>query len=868
MTSTSSESPYLLLDANTPRPPVVPGESKICLDETSSSENKKSRKHRGSPTRLVPRKSSLQPTETLSELNAPLGFEPEGGSCEPEPLSNESGSLTPIYLQWASNLNILLNDEDGLNLFRRYLEQEDQDRFNMLEFWLACKGLSNQPPKQAHQLVKVIYTHLFLKAQLGIGKDLRKVITQRIIESKTNNTLLPVTIFDDACKQVETVMTEVMYPNFLQSDLYINYIQKIQVPSDSDNESVEKSPKSCASDEIHDNNCVSVVNEPLPVVDEEKELSLPPALTRDALLATQRRRFAMRKHPESCSGRYLQYGSGTRYINPYHSGRRLHHSSYNPVSRQDSELQSLSSDARTDSMSDVSFDDVPSGRDHSHHSLKKQSTVHQHHHHHKHHQKPNVILNQNPDSYYVIPRTQRVQDVEKQKGQLDVTLLSKKLEDVLRERQKNDDERLPFDYSSADDILDQHVSRSIRDQTPKGSPSPIRTKSPENRKVPTHLPINKFPVPISGPNIRVLHPYAGTGPNKRKDKDVCSMFSSDSGNGTDLAEGSEHQRYTLSKSKSMPDYSGAVVDPLQTPDMFVPAGFYPRSVNRTWSSSRKTLTDSGVSVISGSHHEIPPSQQPHQFKEKFVASWLNESDRIVSSSTGAGSHSALSGERESNSSSKHRKSISGSHSRSKTGAGDRTMSMMSGGGSGRNNTLPAQPFVADPSMPPLPLPHTDTQLEEARRRLIEEQRDQCKPRYGQSRLSESHVQQQQLQQHAHSLKMETAMIQKSGGTVSMKISKCNSSSGNSASNEASSAATIVIYNFRGEEVPYRSTVPGNPITLKQFKEHIPRKGNYRYFFTTACEDLEMKQIKEEITDDNQFLPLWKGRVMAHIETMD
>lgn len=57
------------------------------------------------------------------------------------------------------------------------------------------------------------------------------------------------------------------------------------------------------------------------------------------------------------------------------------------------------------------------------------------------------------------------------------------------------------------------------------------------------------------------------------------------------------------------------------------------------------------------------------------------------------------------------------------GAGDRTMSMMSGGGSGRNNTLPAQPFVADPSMPPLPLPHTDTQLEEARRRLIEEQRD-------------------------------------------------------------------------------------------------------------------------------------------------
>lgn len=40
---------------------------------------------------------------------------------------------------------------------------------------------------------------------------------------------------------------------------------------------------------------------------------------------------------------------------PYHFGRLPAYSSYNPVSRQDSELQSLSSDARTES--DMSLTD-------------------------------------------------------------------------------------------------------------------------------------------------------------------------------------------------------------------------------------------------------------------------------------------------------------------------------------------------------------------------------------------------------------------------------------------------------------------------------------------------------------------------------
>jgi hypothetical protein len=41
--------------------------------------------------------------------------------------------------------------------------------------------------------------------------------------------------------------------------------------------------------------------------------------------------------------------------------------------------------------------------------------------------------------------------------------------------------------------------------------------------------------------------------------------------------------------------------------------------------------------------------------------------------------------------------------------------------------------------------------------------------------------------------------------------------------------TTVVYSFCDEEVPYRIKIPGShPPTLKQFKDYLPKKGNYRY----------------------------------------
>lgn len=39
--------------------------------------------------------------------------------------------------------------------------------------------------------------------------------------------------------------------------------------------------------------------------------------------------------------------------------------------------------------------------------------------------------------------------------------------------------------------------------------------------------------------------------------------------------------------------------------------------------------------------------------------------------------------------------------------------------------------------------------------------------------------------------------------------------------------TFAVYTFSDEKIPYRSRIPGKRITLKLFKEHMPKKGNFR-----------------------------------------
>jgi axin 1 len=222
-------------------------------------------------------------------------------------------------------------------------------------------------------------------------------------------------------------------------------------------------------------------------------------------------------------------------------------------------------------------------------------------------------------------------------------------------------EKLQFHDDNDQDILDEHVSRVFSDHSLAISPGLASPKAPS-----------------SPPRGRWGQPRP-----RRREKDVFSTFSGDSGNVHDFSD--EHR--SMTKSKSIPEYGNE--------DRFS------RATSCRRSATKKTLTDltdSGVSVVSDSA-SVGVVQVA---KDSRVLTWLMDSDRSGKVGGGTHAHSEMA----------VREGVSRKYAKR---YGSRSNSLE------RNSvTGPAQPFIADPSMPPLPLPNTDIQLEEIRRRLTED----------------------------------------------------------------------------------------------------------------------------------------------------
>ncbi|XP_020721003.1 axin isoform X3 [Bombus terrestris] len=748
---------------NSPRPPV-PGE------ETG---NYISRVRPQSPT-LTPRRSSLTtPTAAGCDASAPLGFEPEG-CCSTTTMESDS---PPACLRWARNLHSLLQDPVGLELFRKYLDQEGRPHANPLNFWFACEGLKEQDdPERINQLVKLIYRKFFLKSQLAIPEDVRKEANRRVKEGRVDEK-----VFDAVQLEVERLINETTYPNFLRSDMYLQYVQSCQNPDSggcpSSGSSREMSV-SCGPSllpTVHeDSEFVSSIHSSHSASETPGELRGELRLTKDMLMATQQTRaMDLRPKPEA----YVGDGAS--------------------MSKQRSKKQ----------------------------YIKQYRAI-----------KDSASLNRDPLAHHtIIPRTQRVpRDLMRPlKPEKFAQVLIEKLENVKRERESQEKfdrhlqesdtinkdaslemssgapkaladalrEKLMIEEDNDQAILDQHVSRVWSDLTPSRSPglSSPRLHSPERRRS-TH---------------NYARPY-----KQRKEKDVFSTFSADSGNIHDFQEGSDlvgagsmsSLGSHLPKSKSVPsDYA----DSLHKQDLYLQGHDqrFRRSDMTRRSATKKSmteLTDSGVSVVS----DVPPSTIS---KDIRLLSWLKETDKKADT--------------------KH--SRHGKKYGSRSGSLERTNRETWG--------VPAQPFVADPGMPPLPQPHTATQLEEARRRLIEEDRarSSCKQRHSNISKQSSYEPTMQSQSYVQSNQSTLKKTKQDIGDF-----------------------TTVVFSFCDEQFPYRTKIPGHNVTLKQFKEYLPKKGSYRYFFKTECEDLDTKVIQEEITDDSEVLPLWEGKVMAQVKALE
>ena len=294
-----------------PRPPV-PGEEnelhsnggtstrssgsyKSHISGKSHSSGKSVASHRSdvshSPA-ATPRRSNLDkvgvslsyPEPKLDkDIEAPLGFEPEGSAASSPPFTENS---TPPYLKWAENLKYLLEDSDGVKLFKTFLDQEHCS--NTLDFWFACSGLklvSADDKDKVQNLVKLIYKKYIKGDQLSLKGQIKSAIIDRI-----KHDLVDQTIFDSAQTDVENSMRSDTYPLFLKSDIYVQYVQN-----------GGESPKT--SNNSSGSNSVRPMSGPLPTLVEDKELEqsdfkkpAEPAsltLTPTALIATSRYRQTM-----------------------------------------------------------------------------------------------------------------------------------------------------------------------------------------------------------------------------------------------------------------------------------------------------------------------------------------------------------------------------------------------------------------------------------------------------------------------------------------------------------------------------------------------------------------------------------------------
>ncbi|KXJ71902.1 hypothetical protein RP20_CCG019427 [Aedes albopictus] len=643
---------------------------------------------------------------------------------------DKSRDSPPAYYRWADKLTNLLEDADGAELFKRFVELEGEEHSSRLKFYFACEGLKQlSDPEKVTQTIGAIYRR-FLKrvpreSKLYCNEQIRNLIKAGL----KNEKVLTPDIFDQMQADVAAIISTTTYPNFLQSDLYIQYVQNMQFGSGGSGSggascislpagipaagpsSVTVAPGALSSltSSSSTSELISHSSSALPTLHEDSELLVNADSIEQLYGATG----------PVVAASNISFTSGV-------SGSGS--SSGSNLAPGGKPAMTLTKDALIATQKRrLEMRPPGDGRPHS-----------QSKHHYRHHtsierrlMNENAIANEEPDAFAIIPRTHRQFQkplppdqfvsvlTNKQQERENKELLSKKLQEIEQSDKSQSNkffadairQKLQVEDDSDQDILDKHVSRVWSDLTPSRSPG---TMSP-------------------CPNISRArrHEVGGFG-------------------------GSMSAQSSMRHSKSMPEGHpmGIMGPPAQ-----------PRRLNNKWPS---VYTDSGISLLS--------------------TDTLTKSSNMDMQSA----------------------STSSSRPLSRTMHADMTLA--------NTATLLQESSRTDDSrrskrypLPPPPLPPP-----------------------------------------AASVPLVPPPIP-----------------AKPASSSAPSEFTVVVYSFCDEEVPYRIKIPGSqPPTLKQFKDYLPKKGNYRFFFKTRCDDLDSPVIQEEINSDSEMLPLFEGKVMGTVKPLD
>lgn len=137
--------------------------------------------------------------------------------------SSSSQSTTPPCLQWARTLSNLLEDREGAELFKTYVESEGGIHKERLNFYFACEGLKQESdPEKTKKIIGLIYSKILKKSDLHVPNDVKQLVKAGL---KDEVAISP-RIYDQMQKDVKRIIQETTYPNFLQSEMYLNYVQQ------------------------------------------------------------------------------------------------------------------------------------------------------------------------------------------------------------------------------------------------------------------------------------------------------------------------------------------------------------------------------------------------------------------------------------------------------------------------------------------------------------------------------------------------------------------------------------------------------------------------------------------------------------------
>ncbi|XP_075755273.1 axin-1 isoform X1 [Pelodiscus sinensis] len=781
-------------------------------------------------------------TATPRRSDLDLGYEPEG-----------SASPTPPYLRWAESLHSLLDDQDGINLFRTFLKQEDCG--DLLDFWFACSGFRKLEPCVANEekrlkLAKAIYKKYILDNN-GIVSRQIKPATKSFIKDCVMKLQIDPDMFDQAQTEIQCMIEDNTYPLFLKSDIYLEYTR-----------TGGESPK-IYSDQSSGSGTGKGLPGYLPTLNEDEEWkcdqdteeetsrdSAPSSrLTQKLLLETATQRAtSTRRYSE---GREFRHGPWREPVNPYYvnTGYALAPA----TSANDSEQQSMSSDADTISLTDSSVDGIPPYR------LRKQ---------HRREMQESAKANGRVPLPH-IPRTYRMpKDIHVEPQKFAAELINR-LEEVQREREAEEklEERLKrvraeeegedADVSSGpsvvshklpsaqvfhhfaprysemgcagmplrdaheenpESILDEHVQRVMKTpgcQSPgpgRHSPKPRSPESGPAGKVPVTIPpghgkhATKSGMKLDAANLyhhkhvyHHVHHHGGLKPKEQIEAEATQRVQNS------FAWNVDSHNYAT-KSRNYTEGMGLAPNPADALGYSGKAGLL--------SKRNVKKTDSGKS--DGASYDMPGSPEDVERNQKILQ-WIIEGEKEIS---------------------RHKKTSHGSSGAKKQLAHDmpRPLSIERPvavhpwvSAQLRNIVQPSHPFIQDPTMPPNPAPNPLTQLEEARRRLEEEE--------------------------------------KRGSKLPLKQRlKPQKRPGNGTSQPCENI--VVAYYFCGEPIPYRTLVKGRVVTLGQFKELLTKKGNYRYYFKKVSHEFDCGVVFEEVREDEATLPIFEEKIIGKVEKID